>query len=421
LQKFLARQPIFNGHRIVIGYELLFRSSLENFFPNAQPDVAAASTADNLFLFGVEQLTRGRRAFLNCTRDFIVRGYPALLPKDRVILEVLENASVDEELVSACRQLKKAGYIIALDDFCNIPEWRPLVALADLIKVDVLATPQQEQFRLAKKFAGSHVRLLAEKVETYDVFERCLSWGFAYFQGYFFSKPQMLTRHDIPAYKLNYLLVLQAANRSRIDLEEVAERIKTEASLSYRLLRYLNSPVFALVSDVHSIPHALALLGERGVRKWVSLVAIACMGEDKPQELIVLPLIRARLCELLAYMARMDEFADDFFLMGLLSAIDAILDMPMENVLKEITVREEIRDALLGRQNRFRQVMDVALLYETGAWDRLDEAAARLKVDVRALPDRFVAAVDWARKILTGQRVEEPPPVAEETAIPGAL
>lgn len=421
MQKFLARQPIFNGHRIVIGYELLFRSSLENFFPNAQPDVAAASTADNLFLFGVEQLTRGRRAFLNCTRDFIVRGYPALLPKDRVILEVLENASVDEELVSACRQLKKAGYMIALDDFRNIPEWRPLVALADVIKVDVLATPQQEQFRLAKKFAGSHVRLLAEKVESYDVFDRCLSWGFAYFQGYFFSRPQMLTRHDIPAYKLNYLLVLQAANRSRIDLEEVAERIKSEASLSYRLLRYLNSPVFALVSDVHSIPHALALLGERGVRKWVSLVAIACMGEDKPQELIVLPLIRARFCELLAYLARMDEFADDLFLMGLLSALDAILDMPMENVLKEITVREGIRDALLGKQNRFRQVMDVALCYETGAWDRLDEAAARLKIDAQGVPDRFIAAVDWARKTLSGQRVEEPPPVAEETAIPGAL
>lgn len=419
MQKFLARQPIFNGHRIVIGYELLFRSSLENFFPNAQPDVAAASTADNLFLFGVEQLTRGRRAFLNCTRDFIVRGYPALLPKDRVVLEVLEDVEIDDELVGACRQLKKAGYLIALDDFRNTPEWQPMIAVASVIKVDVLATPQQEQFRLAKKFAGSQVRLLAEKVETYDVFERCLSWDFQYFQGYFFSKPQMLTRHDIPAYKLNYLLVLQAANRSRIDLEEVAERIKTEASLSYRLLRYLNSPVFALVSDVHSIPHALALLGERGVRKWVSLVAIAGMAEDKPQELIVLPLIRARLCELLAYMAGMDEFADDFFLMGLLSAIDAILDMPMENVLKEITVREEIRDALLGRQNRFRQVMDVALLYETGSWDGLDQAAARLKVDVRALPDRFVTAVDWARKILSGQRVEEPSPAAEETGVPG--
>jgi c-di-GMP-related signal transduction protein len=420
LQKFLARQPIFNGHRIVIGYELLFRSSLENFFPNAQPDVAAASTADNLFLFGVEQLTRGRRAFLNCTRDFIVCGYPALLPKDRVVLEVLEDAEIDDELIGACRQLKKAGYMIALDDFRNIPEWRPLVALADIIKVDVLATPQQEQFRLAKNFAGSHVKLLAEKVENYEAFERCLCWGFQYFQGYFFSKPQMLTRQDIPAYKMNYLLVLQAANRSKVDLEEVTDRIKAEASLSYRLLRYLNSPVFALVSDVHSIPHALALLGERGIRKWVSLVAIACMGEDKPQELIVLPLIRARLCELLAYLARMDELADDLFLMGLLSAVDGILDMPMENVLKEITVREEIRDALLGRQNRFRRVMNVALLYETGAWDGLDEAAAHLKVDVHAIPDRFVAAVDWARKILTGQRVEEPPPVADETTIPGA-
>jgi EAL and modified HD-GYP domain-containing signal transduction protein len=407
LQKFLARQPIFDSHRIVFGYELLFRSSIENFFPNAQPDVAAASTADNLFLFGAEELTHGRRAFINCTREFIVRDFPALLPKDRVVIEVLENEQIDEQLVDACRTLKRAGYLFALDDFRDTPEWQPLLPLTDFIKVDVLATPADEQFRLAKKFEKSGIRLVAEKVEDYDVFERTLCWGYTYFQGYFFSRPQMLTRHDIPANKLNYLLVLQAANRSRIDLNEVAERIKAETSLSYRLLRYLNSPVFALISDVHSIPHALALLGERGVRKWISLIAIAAMGADKPQELLVLPLIRARLCELLAPWARLHGSADDLFLLGLLSSIDAILDMTMENVLKEIVLGRELHDALLGHDNPLRQVLDVAVLYETGSWDKLEEAAARLRIDPKLLPDRFIEAVGWAQRILTGQRAEE--------------
>lgn len=408
MDKFLARQPIFDAHRAVFGYELLFRSSLENFCSIAQPDVASTSTADNLFLFGIERLTQGRHAFLNCTRDFLVRDYPALLPRDRVVLELLENIKVDEETIAVCRRFKQMGYLIALDDFRDSPEWRPLVLLADFIKVDLLVTSHQEQCRLGRECAGTGARLLAEKVETYDDFRRTLGWGYSYFQGYFFSRPEILTRHDIPANKLNYLRVLQAANRPEIDTNEVAQRIKEEASLSYRLLRYLNSPAFFLVSEVRSIPHALSMLGERGIRKWISLVAIACIGEDKPQELIVLPLVRARFCELLAPSAHLAEAANDLFLLGLLSAIDAILDMKMEDVLKEIAIRPEIRDALLGRHNLLSEVFDLAVQYEKGSWEGIEEAAARLGVSADALAGAFVQAVDWAKGILTGHTGESP-------------
>ena len=407
MQKFLARQPIFNSDRVVYGYELLFRDSLENFFLHTQGDVASAAVAENFFLFGMEHLTQGRRAFINCTRDFLVRDYPALLSKDHVVIEILETIQPDEQVVEACRRFKTAGYLIALDDFLDTPEWQPLISLADFIKVDVLATTPEEQRRLAKEFSRTNTRLLAEKVETYEIFQRAMDWGYAYFQGYFFSRPQILTHHDVPAYKLNYLRVLQAVNRAAIDLDEVAERIKVEASLSYRLLRYLNSAAFFLVSDVRSIPHALRLLGEREVRKWISLVAIACMGEDKPQELIVLSLTRARFCELLASSARMEESADALFLLGLLSSIDAILDMTMEDVLKEIVIHEEIRGALLGKDNPLRQIFDVTMMYETGSWDRLDEAAARLGIPEDAIPGMFIQSVDWAKRIVTGQQADE--------------
>jgi c-di-GMP-related signal transduction protein len=406
LEKFLARQPIFDSQRAVFGYELLFRSSLENFCSISQPDVASSSTADNLFLFGIKRLTQGRRAFLNCSRDFLVRDYPALLPKDHVVLELLETIDVDEETIAACRRLKQMGYLIALDDFRDSPAWRPLVLLADFIKVDILATSVQEQHRLARDCAGKGVRLLAEKVETYDDFRRTLGMGYAYFQGYFFSRPEILTRHDIPANKLNYLRVLQAANRPQLDANEVAQRIKEEASLSYRLLRYLNSPAFFLASEVRSIPHALSMLGERGIRKWISLVAIACMGEDKPQELLVLPLVRARFCEILAPPAHLAEASNDLFLLGLLSAIDAILDMRMEDVLKEIAIRPEIRDALLGGHNLLSEVFDLALQYEKGAWEGIDEALARLGVSPDALAGAFVQAVDWARGVVMGETAE---------------
>jgi c-di-GMP-related signal transduction protein len=410
VEKFIARQPIFDSHRVVYGYELLFRSGTGNFFPGLHVDLACASTADNLFLFGIEHLTRGRRAFVNCSREFLVRDYAALLPKERVVIEVLENTAPDDEVVAACRRLKKSGYAIALDDFVDAAEWGRLVDLADCIKVDFLATPPESQFRFCREYARRNIRMLAEKVETYADFERARDYGYALFQGYFFSRPEILTRHDVPAYKLNYLRVLQAANRRELDQSEIAERIKAEASLSYRLLRYLNSPAFFLVKEVRSIPHALMLLGERGIRRWVSLVAIAGMGEDKPQELLLLPLIRARFCELLAPLAQQESAASDLFLMGLLSAIDAILDMKMEDVLKEIPIRSEIRAALLGDENALRGIYEVALHYERAEWTQFQDVAARMEIPQGAVSDLYVRSMEWAAAVLAGEEVTDSTP-----------
>lgn len=405
MDKYIARQPIFDSERVVYGYELLFRSSAENFFPGVQSDVAAASTADNLLLFGMERLLDGRRAFLNCTREFLVRDYALLLPKDRVVLEVLESIQLDDEVVRACQRFKAAGYLLALDDYVDAPEWRPLLALADIVKVDILSTPAEKQRQLARNLASPRVRLLAEKVETYDDFERTLDWGYFYFQGYFFSRPQMLSRRALPVFKLNYLRILQAANQPHVDFSDVAEMIKAETSLSYRLLRYLNSPAFSLIAEVHSIPHALSLLGERGMRRWASLVALACLGDDKPAELVTLPLVRARFCELLAVPAGLFESANDLFLLGLLSAIDGLLDMPMADVLKEIAIGGGIREALLGDSNVLREVFDVVLSYEAGAWEAMGAAAKRRRIPEEIVPGLFLQAVEWARAVFSGRDV----------------
>jgi EAL and modified HD-GYP domain-containing signal transduction protein len=206
---------------------------------------------------------------------------------------------------------------------------------------------------------------------------------------------------------MNYLLVLQAVNRAPMDIAEVSQRIKAEASLSFRLLRYLNSPAFPLIVEVRSIPHALSLLGERGTRKWVSLIAVTCMAGDKPAELVALPLIRARFCELLAPSAGLAQSANDLFLLGLLSAMDAILDMRMPDVLKEIAIGDEIRDALLGHTNKLREIFDFVLNYERGRWDEIGPAAARLGIREDAIPALYMEAVEWAGRMLSG---------AEETA-----
>ncbi len=419
MEKYLARQPIFDAARNVFGYEMLFRSSLDNFFGGAQSDLASASTADNLFLFGLDRLTEGRLAFVNCTRDSVVREYATLLPKERVVIELLETIHVDETVVAACRDLKQSGYMLALDDFIDVPAWQPLIPLADFIKVDVLATSPEEQLRLIRKFERTKVRLLAEKVESHEVFDRARRWGYSHFQGYFFSRPQILRHHDIPPNKLNYLRVLQAANRAQIKVDEIVEAIKAEPSLSYRLLRYLNSPAFFLVSQVQSIPHALRLLGQRGTQKWISLVAIACMGEDKPRELIVLPLIRARFCECFwRRVAKLAGSSNDLFLLGLLSAIDAILDMSMADVLKEIAVGPEIRAALLGEMNRYRKILDLVVMYETGAWEGLSERAAQIGIGEDAVPEMFFQSLEWAKKILAGEQMNEPESAASANREP---
>ena len=414
MQRFLARQPIFNSARVVYGYELLFRSGPENRYTATQQDTASASTVDSLLLFGIERLTPGCRSFLNCTRDFLIRDFATILPSDRVVLEILETVSMDEEVLAACLRLKRAGYLLALDDFTDGPDWKPLIALADFIKVDVLATSPADQLRLAQTYLPMNIRMLAEKVETYDDFHRTRGWGYSYFQGYFFSRPEMLSRRDIPSNQMNYLLVLQAVNRAQMDIAEVSLRIKAEASLSFRLLRYLNSPAFPLIVEVHSIPHALSLLGERGTRKWVSLIAVTCMASGKPAELVALPLIRARFCELLAPSAGLAQSANDLFLLGLLSAMDAILDMRMPDVLKEISIGDEIRDALLGHANNLRDIFDVVLNYERGRWDEIGPSAARLGIHEDTIPACYLEAVEWARRMLSAddEEVSQPAIVA---------
>jgi len=400
MKKFIARQPIFTPSQDVLGYEILFRTGTENYFTGDSANVSATAV-DNLLLFGLERVTSGLLAFVNCPRDLLLREYLTLLPPDRVVGEILETVSADDETLEACRHLKLSGYRIALDDFVDTPKMAPFVELADYIKIDFLATSPPEQERLARQLIKRNVQLIAEKVETHEDVQRGMAMGYAYFQGYFFCRPQIAERREIPAFKLNYLRILQIANRPELNTEDLSEAIKQEASLTYRLLRYLNSAAFSLHKSVDSIPHGLALLGERGIRRWISVVSIAAIGEDKPSELVMLPLRRARFCELLASVTHMQNNQSDLFLMGLLSAMDALLDMPMGTVLADIAVKDEIKGALLGQPGEFRDIYEIAVNYESGTWEQLVEVAQRVGVDEELFPDLFLQSLDWAKEVMS--------------------
>jgi c-di-GMP-related signal transduction protein len=394
--KFLARQPILTRSRELFGYELLFRNGIQNSCEELNLEFASTSLLDTSFLIGFEKITAGRPMFINCPRDFLLRDYIALFPPRTVVVEILESVKPDQEVIDACLRLKQRGFLIALDDFVDSPAWAPLVVLADVIKVDFRLTDRQEQGALVSRHSGKKIRMLAEKVETQEEYRSAMKMGYSLFQGYFFCRPEMMRHSELPASKVAYLDLLRAATAPEFDIEELALKIKHEASLTFRLLRYLNSAAFGLRGEVHSVTHALSLLGERELRKWIAVISVGVLADGKPDELMTVPLVRGRFCELLAPLAGLGTHANDLFLMGLLSVMDAILDQPLETILAELPVRREIKEALLARKGPYWMLLEVAIAQERADWDKIGAIAQETGMSEEQISAMYVEAVDWS-------------------------
>jgi len=396
LEIFIARQPIFDRQQQVYAYELLFRSSLENFFNHPDLDQASSKVAlDSFFILGIDTITGGRKAFINVTREILVNGYVALLPRETAVVEVLEMVEPDPEVLAACRKLKRAGYTIALDDFVDHEKYRPLVELADIIKVDFLSTEKTEQKALVDRYAPRGIHLVAEKVETREVLQEAMQMGYTYFQGYFFSKPTIISAKEVPGFKLNYLRILQEINRPRLDYEKLEEIMKTEMSLSYKLLRYINSAFFGWRVEIRSIKHALVMLGESDFKRWASFISLSNMGKDKPNELVFQAIMRGRCLELLAPLVRLSERAQDLFLMGIFSLIDAIVDRPLSDILADMPIAEDVKAALLGEKGPLREIYELMFSYEQGNWTQFSELAIQKRIDENEIPPLYRKALEW--------------------------
>ena len=397
----MARQPIFDTSEKVFGYELLFRHGLENYFHSSDVDAASRSTVDSSLLMGLDLLCDRHRAFVNCTRDVLLKGYVTLLPPHQTVVEILESVPPDAAVISACQRLKEAGYMIALDDFLPEDPRQPLTDLADIIKVDLRCTPPEQRAAMVRQYGPWRCRMLAEKVETREEFLSARNQGFVYFQGYFFRQPEIMTTREIPGNRINYVRLLQVVSHAELDLFEVEKIIKVEASVCYRLLRYLNSPLFGMAREVHSVRHALSIMGEREVRRWVRLVATIGAAQDKSTELVFTALVRARFCELLAPHVAHGE--SDLFFLGLLSLMDVILEAPMEALLDKLPLDRETTEVLLGRENRLRPIYQLMLAQESGEWESSSQLARQLHLDDGAVGEYYWQAMQWAREVSGGQ------------------
>ena len=397
--RYVARQPIVDREQNVFGYELLFRDGIENCF-TGDSDEASRATLDRSLLMGIDVLCDGRRAFVNCTRDTLVKGLVTLLPSASTVVEILEDVSPDPEVIAACQSLKEAGYLLALDDYVADDPRESLAEMADIIKVEMQLTTEEQRAEMIKRHGPWRARMLAEKIETQRDFVGARDQGFVYFQGYFFRRPEMIQTRDMPAHRLHYLRMLQEVSRPDLDVPGLERLIKAEASVCYRLLRYMNSAVFGLKAEIHSVRHALSLLGEREVRRWVRLVAAVGAGQDRPSDLVLAALVRARFGELLA--PQVEHGESDLFLLGLLSLIDAMLEMPMAEVLERVPLDQETKNVLLGKPSALRPVYQLILAHESGEWEAAAQLSESLQLINEDVAGYYWQAQLWAREVSGG-------------------
>ncbi|MGH4125028.1 MAG: EAL and HDOD domain-containing protein [Clostridium sp.] len=396
---FLARQPILDRHNKLFGYELLFRDSEKNIYQSDDGDRATMAVIKNSFVnIGMDKVTGGKKAFINFTENILKSDVFEILPPESVIVEILEDIEPTEEILELCKKLKALGYTIALDDFVYSNKYIKLIEIADIIKVDFQITKGDERKKVMEKVNSENIKFLAEKVETMEEFNEAVSMGYTYFQGYYFSKPTILSGKRISENKAIYMKLLHQISSNNFAIDSIENLIKKDVSLSFKLLKLINSANYSFVNEIKSMKQALALLGEKEIKKWLYLMAFRNMGEDKPEILIINSLTRARFAELIA--SKMGRELNPFnaYLLGMLSMIDLLLDRPLEEILQELLIPIEVKDALNKvNNNNYSKLLSLIIAYENGQWDQVSKISKELNLDENCLPNVYYEAIFFTK------------------------
>ncbi len=399
----LARQPILDREEKVLGYELLFRENQEDTQFASDCENATCSTIDTVNVMGLDVVCDGRPGFINCTRKMLLREFFLLLPPDRVVVEVQEDVPTDDAVIGACQRLKQKGYRIAMDNFSEDDPREPLVPLADFLKVDIRRVTPEQSAKIVSSHGGKQLQMLAQKVETRLQFITAAKDGFTLFQGYFFRHPERMRARHIAGNQPGHLRLLKAISAPAVDLSLIEDLIKHDASLCYRLLRYLNSPLLGIPCPVQSVRHAMNLLGEQELIRWIRMATTLMIAQGKCSDLILSSLVRARFCELIA--SKVDHGQSDLFLMGLFSLMDAILEAPMGVVVEGLAFDREMKMELLGAkmgsETRLTPIYRLMVAREAGDWEQVTAQAKKLQLALSFVNRIFTDAMDWANQMAT--------------------
>ena len=388
---FVGRQPILGPNLKTIGYEVLYRNCEIDSANFPDEGLATAHVLLNTYLdIGLEHVVGSHLAFLNIPRQFLLERHCEALPKNRVVLEILENVEPSPQVIEAIASLSRQGYTIALDDFVYHDRFRPFLDLADIVKIDVLGKSEEQLQQEAWQLRDFRVRLLAEKVESRETFEACKRIGFFYFQGFFFYRPDIVRGRQIPGNRAALLELLGKIQDPYVSLKRLVECIRNDLSLSYKVLRYVNSAYVGLPKRVDCIEQAACMVGIDRIRTWATLIIMAS-GKDQPTELLVIALVRAKMCERLGHRLSTDS-PEKFFTMGLLSVLDALYESSMEDIVKNLPLPEDILDGLTSETGKMGNVLHCVKAYEQGEWLELKH----LQLAPATIRDFYLEAIDWA-------------------------
>ena len=394
LNAYIGRQAIFDRRLSVVGYELLYRDSEENRAKFSDVNQASAASMFNAFVeLGLDNLVGNVPAYVNVPADFLLGAYPIPLPPERTVLEVLENVPVTPALISALRDLRGRGFKIALDDFILTEETRPLLSVANIVKVNVLNVSRDDLTAQYATLKPSGAIMLAEKISTHEEHLFLRDLGFYYFQGYFLEMPQVLRTSRMPHDRAKLLRLLAALYDQKANLRAIEGLVAAEVGLGVRLLKLASSTAMSRGMPVGSIQQAMARLGVQQVAALVVLI-LASGFNDKPLELARQVLIRARMCELLARSATMPT--DEMFTAGLLSLLDAILDRPLPEILDQLPLTALVKEALQGGTSRPARILDTVRHQNRGDLASLTAAGFTAQAVFMAWYD----AVRWADDII---------------------
>lgn len=397
---FVARQPILNRALKIYGYELLYRRDYHaQEFCNISPERATAEVVGNLFESGINEITNNMHAFVNFDYNLILSDVIELIEPKHLVIEVLENTKVDQRLLNRITYLKRKGYKIALDDFEDDYDTYPLIPLADIIKYDIISTPLDTIQLAVQKGLAENKILLAEKVETQAEYEKAREMGFHLFQGFFFSRPSIISQSiDKKSTKLQYIRIVRELKKNEPSYQQIAEIIESDVNLSYRLLKIIKRR--SEENIVYSIKRALVYMGFDEIERWINILMLQELAIDKPKELMKLSLVRSKFGENIANNSKSKNRTFEISMMCLFSSLDAILNQSMEQTLSGILVTNDVKKALIHKTGPLRPVLELVLAYEKGQWETVQSISKNIKIDDKKLYDGYLYAIKTSHKIL---------------------
>lgn len=394
LDLLLARQPVYNKSQDVVAYLLLYRNDDHQAPKTLNDHLATSSVILNTYASICEEgKVRSLPCYIKLTDKTIMGDDFPDLPKEHFILEILGHSKITPELVERVRTLSQQGYRLALSDYKPGPKFEPLLGLIHILKLDIQALGLDSLPNLVRELRPHHLELLADKVETKEELRKCHELGFSLFQGYFLSKPEPVKGKKLGSSKVLLLQMMVELQNPQATAQSVEQLVINDPLLTYRILRVVNSAAFNLQREIESLSHAISLLGFEQIRKWVSLFLVTDT-QDKPEELTRSMLIRGRMCELLAEMLGRDQPINNF-IAGLFSKLDVLLDMEMNELLQQVPLQADIKDALLHKQGQLGQILDQVAKYESGEFDNID-----LLLDKHFYEAAYRHSLAWSKQVM---------------------